>query len=271
MSKLISKDLEYINKHDDRIIDIAYTLNQHREHLSYRSFCTVSANGLITKAATITKLPATTPSIAMIFSGQGAQWPAMGRDLILANTDFRMDIEAMDCILQGLQHPPPWRIKGQLLQTKSSQIHNAEFAQPLCTAVQIAIVNLFRRACAHPAAVVGHSSGEIAAAYAADAISLREAIITSYYRGYVGKSSTAAGSMAAVGLSADAASSFLIEGVVIACENSPSSVTISGDSEALEKVLSSIKQIKPDVLARPLKVDMAYHSRESQYLPASSG
>ena len=109
--------------------------------------------------------------------------------------------------------------------------------------------------------MVGHSSGEIAAAYAARAISFREAVIISYYRGYVAKASSSNGGMAAVGLSADAVSPFLKEGVVIACENSQMSVTLSGKTKELDKVVEAIKESQPDVLARKLKVDMAYHSR----------
>ena len=144
---------------------------------------------------------------------------------------------------------------------KSSQIHLAELSQPLCTAIQVALVNAFRRLDLQPVAVVGHSSGEIAAAYAASAISLRQAIIASYYRGYVAKKSKSIGGMAAVGLGAGAASQFLSQGVTIACENSPTSVTLSGDLDRLENVTATIKKEEPDVLARKLKVDMAYHSR----------
>jgi acyl transferase domain-containing protein len=68
--------------------------------------------------------------------------------------------------------------------------------------------------------------------------------------------------MAAVGLSAADLLPFLRAGVCIACENSPSSTTISGDKEALEQVLASLKEAKPDVFARLLKVEMAYHSRK---------
>lgn len=155
-------------------------------------------------------------------------------------------------------------IVDELFKIKSSQIHRAELAQPLCTAIQVAVVNLFRRSGIEPSAVVGHSSGEIAAAYAAHAISFREAIIIAYYRGYVARHPSSAGGMVAVGLGADATSDFLEEGVVIACENSPESVTLSGDIEQLHKVTVAIKESKPDVLARTLKVDMAYHSRTSR-------
>ena len=117
-----------------------------------------------------------------------------------------------------------------------------------------------------PSAVVGHSSGEIAAAYASESLSLKEALLLAYYRGFVTKDHKLRGGMAAVGLSASQASRYLIPGVVIACDNSPSSVTLSGDSMPLQSVLETITNDKPGVLARQLKVDIAYHSRECFFL-----
>jgi len=112
-----------------------------------------------------------------------------------------------------------------------------------------------------PSSVVGHSSGEIAAAYAAGYLTMADAITIAYYRGFVMKNNKLDGGMAAVGLGAHDVSKFLRKGeVVLACENSPSSSTISGDSETLIEVLAKIQKDQPDVLARPLKVDMAYHS-----------
>lgn len=144
--------------------------------------------------------------------------------------------------------------------TEKSQIHRAELAQPLCTAIQIAMVRSLERIGIRPAAVVGHSSGEIAAAYAAGAITFPEALITAYYRGYVTKDQPLVGGMGAVGLGVADVSKYLKEGVVIACDNSPNSVTLSGNADTLDHVLGAIKADKPDVLSRKLKVDMAYHS-----------
>jgi acyl transferase domain-containing protein len=121
-----------------------------------------------------------------------------------------------------------------------------------------------------PVAVVGHSSGEIAAAYASGYLSMQEAIIIAFYRGHVTKQSLGGG-MAAIGLGADDLSEFLVEGVVLACENSPNSSTISGDSSKVKEVADAIKQKLPDVFVRVLKVEMAYHSSESLGpLPCSS-
>lgn len=112
----------------------------------------------------------------------------------------------------------------------------------------------------HPNAVVGHSSGEIAAAYSAKAITAEAAIVIAYYRGQVTKAKTRAGAMAAVGLGREQVAGLLVEGVVVACENSPKSVTLSGDAEQLDKVLERMKKEQPNVFCRLLKVEMAYHS-----------
>jgi acyl transferase domain-containing protein len=124
-------------------------------------------------------------------------------------------------------------------------------------------VNLLNTWGVTPAAVVGHSSGEIAAAYASGAITTDTAIIIAYYRGLVTKKQTRRGKMAAIGMGRDEVASYLVNGVVIACENSPSSVTLSGDEGKLANIIGEIKSKQPEVFIRHLKVEMAYHSRES--------
>ncbi|WYZ42231.1 hypothetical protein EsH8_V_001126 [Colletotrichum jinshuiense] len=109
-------------------------------------------------------------------------------------------------------------------------------------------------------AVVGHSSGEIAAAYAAGVLTMKEAIIVAYYRGYTAKKMGKLGAMAAVGLGRDQVIKFLTDKVNVACENSMCSVTLSGDVDALEVVCDAIKLAKPDTMIRVLEVDRAYHS-----------
>lgn len=141
-------------------------------------------------------------------------------------------------------------------------ISKAEFAQPLTTAIQIALARLLTSFGIAPAAVVGHSSGEVAAACVAGALTMREAIICSYQRGLsVRQLELPDGRMAAVGLSPDHVASFLEEGVQIACYNSPKSVTISGDAEAVERVVKAIKDSNSDAFVRQLPVEVAYHSR----------
>ena len=150
-----------------------------------------------------------------------------------------------------------------LTPDKTGKLDKAEFSQPLCTAVQIGLVNLLNTWGISPAAVVGHSSGEIAAAYASGAINADAAIVIAYYRGQVTKKQTRRGKMAAVGMSRDEIAPYLAKGVVIACENSPRSVTLSGDEEKLAAVIEEINSKRPEVSSRQLKVEMAYHSRKS--------
>ena len=143
-----------------------------------------------------------------------------------------------------------------------SLLVKSEYAQPLCTAIQIAILNILKTWGIIPRAVIGHSSGEIAAAYASGAITQAEAVSIAYYRGRGTTDVHRPGGMAAVGLGRNEVTPFLQDGVVIACDNSPQSVTLSGDEMALESVMLETKKSKPNVFLRKLHVEMAYHSRK---------
>lgn len=131
----------------------------------------------------------------------------------------------------------------------------------MCIALQIALVDSYASIGIRPAAVVGHSSGEIAAAYAAGGLSAREAILVSFLRGLVvAKRQSRKGAMAASGISWDAAKKHVLPGVVLACDNGPNSVTISGDAGPVQETVENIKQSGSGVLATLLKVERAYHS-----------
>jgi acyl transferase domain-containing protein len=144
-----------------------------------------------------------------------------------------------------------------------SRISKAEFSQPLCTVIQIALVDLFHTWSIKPDAVVGHSSGEIAAAYATNGLTKKEAVLAAYFRGLITSKKLADGAMAAVGLGPDHVRNLLKSGVVVACENSPTSTTISGDRVAVEEFIATLGDESPDVFVRALQVDNAYHSRKN--------
>ena len=153
----------------------------------------------------------------------------------------------------------------ELYKAKSrSRVYKSEFSQPLCTAIQIALVDLLKCWGITPAAVAGHSSGEIAAAYATGSLSKKEAILAAYFRGVITREKKADGAMTAVGLGAEQVRPYLIKGVVIACQNSPSSTTISGDREAVDQVMATLRRDAPEVFIRALNVDNAYHSHHMQ-------
>jgi acyl transferase domain-containing protein len=253
---------EYINLNPDRTIDVAHTLGLRRDHLTHRAF-SVAGKHLELSISNFQKARPHPPSLAFVFTGQGSQWPGVGVQLMQSFESFRRNIDMMDKVLSGLKMAPRWTIAEEIMRDiATTQIDKAEFSQPLCTAVQIGLVNLFRQWGIHPSKVVGHSSGEIAAAYAANAITAEAAIIVAYYRGQVTKLQNQPGSMAAVGLGRDHVVKYLVKGVTIACENSPQSVTLSGDTDKVTDVLASIKESSPDTFARQLRVEMAYHSRK---------
>jgi len=132
----------------------------------------------------------------------------------------------------------------------------------LSVALQIGLVDVLRSWGVEPNAVIGHSSGEIAAGYASGAITAESAIAAGIFRGALNTQSNRAGSMAAVGLGRESVLPHLLPGVVIACENSQCSTTLSGDLQAVEFTVQTLKEVYPGVLTRFLRVQKAYHSRK---------
>ncbi|POR37432.1 Polyketide synthase [Tolypocladium paradoxum] len=261
LKKMIANYDDYVEKNPDRVGDLAFTLGNRREHLPHRAFAVASPLGAVTTSP-ISKA-GRAPSVVMVFTGQGAQWPQMGRRMILSSDYpvFKGSIQSLDAHLRTLKHAPEWSIEDELQKpAKTSKLGSAELSQPLCTAIQVALVDTLASLGVHPTAVVGHSSGEVAAAYAAGAITASEAITIAFHRGQVTKLQTKAGAMAAVGMGSDDVQEYLQPGVIVACENSPKSVTLAGDSKVVELAVARIKEARPDILARLLQVDKAYHS-----------
>lgn len=159
-----------------------------------------------------------------------------------------------------------WDPIAELKKSKSeSRLALPELSQPLCTVLQIAICDELRACGVRPTKVVGHSSGEIAAAYSIGALSHRDAVLVAYYRGKVASGlKYLKGGMMAVGCSPEEAKVFIGQltsttgRVSVACVNSPASVTISGDLSALEELQVILED--RSIFARRLKVDVAYHS-----------
>ncbi|KAJ5652341.1 Acyl transferase/acyl hydrolase/lysophospholipase [Penicillium longicatenatum] len=261
LKRIIANYREYAQKHPGRVNNLAFTLARRREHLTYRAFAVANLFGDL-KASLPFRSSSEPPSIVMVFTGQGAQWPEMGRCMILspAYPVFKETIRSLDSYIRDLENAPNWTIEEELQKPINiSRLGSAEFSQPLCTAIQIALIDTFAAVGIQPDAVIGHSSGEIAAAYAARAITAKEAIIIAFFRGQVTKLQVK-GAMAAIGLSSESVQEYLQPGVVVACENSTKSVTIAGDCEAVELAMIKIKEAHPDILAKKLQVDKAYHS-----------
>ncbi|THC88618.1 hypothetical protein EYZ11_011935 [Aspergillus tanneri] len=276
--------LDYLKTNPVNMRDLAWTLQQRRSTFSHKiAFSAPDVESLIQKielrlkeyedksdANIGVRSSSTPPKVFGVFTGQGAQWPAMGAELIRSSEFVRRRLQELDDALATLPATdrPTWKIADQLLlDAKSSCITEAAFSQPLCTAVQVVLVDLLRSAGIMPSSVVGHSSGEIGAAYAANFINARDAIRIAYYRGLYAKlaggSSGHKGAMLAVGTSLEDATEVIeldafVGRVAVAAHNSPASVTLSGDADAIVEVKAVFEEEKK--FARLLKVDTAYHS-----------
>ncbi|KUJ09893.1 ketoacyl-synt-domain-containing protein [Mollisia scopiformis] len=175
-------------------------------------------------------IPETLPlRILGVFTGQGAQWATMGAELYGASDVFRRAIDKMQQSLDSLpaEDRPNWSLVDQLQAAPaSSRVGEAAISQPLCTALQVALVDTLHAASIHFDAVIGHSSGEIAAAYAAGYLNAFDAIRVAHYRGV--HSVLAQGEFG--------------EALAVAASNSQTSCTIAGDAEAIEEAFARLQE-----------------------------
>jgi acyl transferase domain-containing protein len=275
----------YLDTHPETSVrDLAYTLRERRSLLAHRTtFSAATVEDL--KSVIETRLASTdNPTVGIrtrasvsgdplkllgVFTGQGAQYAQMGAQLIRKYPLARQIIKTLEANLAELPDHPTWSLEAELVADASAtRVGEAEISQPLCTAVQIMVTDLLHAASVNFTAVVGHSSGEIAAAYAAGYLSARDAIVVAYYRGLHckhAKSPNGAikGAMMAAGTSFEDATELCNEEAFrgrlgVAAINSSSSVTISGDEDAIDEMMAILEDEQK--FNRRLKVDTAYHS-----------
>ncbi|KAJ5135703.1 Acyl transferase/acyl hydrolase/lysophospholipase [Penicillium bovifimosum] len=257
---------------DDSLLgNLAYTLGERRSFLPWRLAASASVGQALTAALSNNAEPIRSskePTVGFVFTGQGAQWHGMGKELLSSYPIFQQTMEDVDVCLKKLG--ATFSIIDELLLSdpSASSISAAYMSQPACTAVQLALVDLLASWGIRPKAVVGHSSGEIAAAYAAGILSLEECVRVAYSRGVVANlvanNELIKGGMLAVGASASDIQQILdaMRGnrAVIACVNSPSSVTLSGDAEVITDLQTALD--KEGIFTRRLQVEVAYHSND---------
>ncbi|KAA6407229.1 MAG: hypothetical protein FRX48_09031 [Lasallia pustulata] len=183
-----------------------------------------------------TRLGSGSTRILGIFTGQGAQYARMGAELVLRSQFARDIIKSLEDRLASLPVPdrPTWSITDELLaDAASSRINEAAISQPLCTAVQIVLVDLLRAARVKLDAVIAGGLAGRNGAMLAVGTSLEDAVELCKDEQFVGR-------------------------ITVAASNSSTSVTLSGDEDAIaeaEMILEDEKKFK-----RRLKVDRAYHS-----------
>lgn len=197
--------------------------------------------------------------LGFVYAGMGTQWWAMGRELLAESALFLNAIEEVD---QHFQPLAGWSIREALQQSEAeSQIHETRIAQPAIFAIQVGLTVLWRSWGVEPSAIVGHSVGEIAAAHASGALSLADAVQVIYHRSRLQQTTAGQGTMLAVGLSAADVAPYLTDyqdRVSIGAINSPTSLTLAGDEEALRAIAGTLDTQK--VFNRFLQVEVPYHS-----------
>jgi acyl transferase domain-containing protein len=266
--------------------DLSYTLGQRRSRLDWAEAHVASSfkelGERLSAPEVVTTRSSNKARVGFVFTGQGAQWPRMGLEL-MEYTAFRDSVEAAgEYLTQKLDCS--WIVIEELEKHgDESRVRSSELGQPLCTIVQVAMVDLLGSWNVRPTAVVGHSSGEIAAAYCTGVITKQAAWQIAFHRGRECaklnvKAPELEGAMLAVGLGAESIRPYLNDlqsgRINVACVNSPNSITISGDAPEVRKLQAML--VADSVFARELPVENAYHSHhmelvEQSYLHSMSG
>ncbi len=193
-----------------------------------------------------------------VFPGQGGQWQAMGSQLLVESPVFRREIEA--CARAFAPHVS-WSITQLLAGTADESLwRRDDVIQPALFAMQAGLLALWRSLGVEPAAVVGHSMGEVAAAYAAGALSLEDAGRIICLRSQLASQAARGGAMAVVGIPPEQAQQLAeqVPGMVVATINGPRLCVLSGERSALEEIVQRLEE--EEAFARLVPVDYASHS-----------
>lgn len=205
--------------------------------------------------------PSKEGQLAFVYAGNGAQWLGMGVTLLRESPRFAALLSELDAMMKPLAG---FSLLEQLqAEPAASRMDDTTVAQPLLFAVQVIVTRMLREDGIEPDAVAGHSVGEIAAAWAAGALDLEQAIRVICARSQAQGLTRGQGRMAVIGLSHEAVNTLLEGlgadlGVNVAGVNSPSNITLSGSLEGLQRIQSALEG--QSVFFRLLDLDYAFHS-----------
>ncbi|WP_258564819.1 type I polyketide synthase, partial [Streptomyces sp. WELS2] len=240
---------EHVRSHPDLTdAEVAHALATTRTRFAHRAVLLDSARIAAGRAGT----PGRT---VFVFPGQGAQWVGMGRELYAAYPVFRA---AMDECAQALAPYTDWSLTDVL---DGAPLDRVDIVQPALFSVMVSLAALWRSFGVEPDAVVGHSQGEIAAAYVAGALSLSDAARIVALRSRALVALTGRGGMVSVALSAERAEDYVSRwggALTVAVVNAAGSVVVSGDTQALSELVESCAA--DGIRARAVPVDYASHS-----------
>ncbi|CAM5369434.1 non-ribosomal peptide synthetase/type I polyketide synthase [Streptomyces griseus] len=252
--------------------DLGHTLAHRRQHLPERLSVVYSTRASLDEALAAHGRGEPHPRVVhgraresadrrlvWVFTGMGPQWWGMGRQLLAEEPVFREAVEACD---RALREFADWSLIEELTADEYvSRMSETWLAQPANFAVQVALAALWRSHGVRPDAVVGHSTGEIAAFHAAGVYSLRDAARIVVHRSRLQQTLAGTGAMLAVSLSEDEAERRVRpyrDRVSVAAVNSPTAITLAGDEAALTLLAEELRAEQQ--FAKFLTVEVPYHS-----------
>ncbi|MBR0679869.1 SDR family NAD(P)-dependent oxidoreductase [Roseomonas eburnea] len=198
-------------------------------------------------------------ALAFVFSGNGAQYAGMAKGALAASASFRAAVKQADAALAPVLGWSPLAALARGVTAEA--LAGTDVAQPLLFAVQVGVVGALAAQGIRPAMVLGHSVGEVAAAWCAGILPLDEAARLIVARSAHQHATRGAGRMAAIGASPEAAAALLGAcgpGLEIAAVNGPSAITVAGPAEAIARLCPAAEQAR--FSAVPLDLDYAFHA-----------
>ena len=257
---------------DDRLRDVAYSLATSRTHFHRRLVVTAGDKAqMLEKLASVSlgsgKLlnvnEVGKASLGILFTGQGSQQPGMGKDLYAVFPLFRDTLDEIAARFTELESSLLDIMWAESGGTSASLLNRTDFAQPALFALEVSLWKLWQSWGVKPAFLLGHSVGELAAAYVAGVLDLPDACRLVMMRGRLMQALPRRGKMASLGASSAEVAAAIRElsqsdKVEIAGYNTPSQIVISGDVEAVEAVRVHIAKLGRKT--KMLDTSHAFHS-----------
>lgn len=273
LKALASSYGDWLSKTDTpTLLDVCYSVSTRRAHHDHRlavvadsieamkaELLCFAEKGRSERVRIGRVLPQSQKKLVFVFTGMGPQWWAMGRELLENETVFQQTAMKVDQVFQSVAG---WSVLAEMhADMEHSNIKRTQVAQTTNFLLQVALADLLGSWGLQPTAIVGHSIGEVSAAYVSGALDLEDAVLVSYHRSRLQQQAAGKGLMLATGLGLQDARALIASRetlISIAAVNSPGAVTLSGDAEMLAAISAELEQ--KGIFNRFLQVEVPYHS-----------
>ncbi|XP_028415494.1 uncharacterized protein LOC114538524 [Dendronephthya gigantea] len=277
VSQILEKEFDDVELLKDDLcysLNERYTMQSHRLAISFYSLKD-AARGLDMFASQTNgweELVATGDvvkprnKVVFLYGGQGTQWYGMAKEMLVHEPNFKESIAKIDALLK--KYNAPWSLTTELNKPEeASRLDENPIGQTALFALHFALTELLNSWGIRPSAVVGHSLGEISAAWASGALPLNKALQLVLFRSQLHEKCSPTGCMVAIGMSEEDVRRMLQDlqledEVDVAVVNSPGNVVLSGNKRSLDIVENHVSSQKGDIFLRKLTTTRAYHSRE---------